>query len=281
MQTDQPPNTTPNLTGKSVEKRRLLYGALLVVAAAVLVLVSGLGYIYAVTPATIRTPKMEHYHIRLQVLVNGKAQNFGDQKYQTGYAKDQCSGELAAQPFHFHDNKDQFVHVHWEGMSGGLLLKYYGWNYVGGQDGALGYRTDRLPRVQSVPIHGKTLQAIPKDATFYVYIGDAKGYKEKHFQDFTAQDLEVFFGVTSNSPSHDLNKQRSFLDALSPRAYAHGDEVHTTLAADDESESERLTRLNNLIGNAVIFVQKDKPSDEQVKARFGQLMPLSDSTCGG
>jgi hypothetical protein len=49
----------------------------------------------------------------------------------------------------------------------------------------------------------------------------------------------------------------------------------------NETEQQRLTRINNLIGNVVIFAQDTKPNDQQVKARFNQLVPLSDSTCGG
>ena len=53
------------------------------------------------------------------------------------------------------------------------------------------------------------------------------------------------------------------------------------LVRGEETEEEKLTRINNMIGNVVIFVQKDKPTDQQIKERFNDLEPLSDSTCGG
>ena len=99
-------------------------------------------------------------------------------------------------------------------------------------------------------------------------------------------DLENFFGTTSNFPAHDINKseQTSLLDKLMPKASAHGTADDTDGDDGDtpvESEEEKLTRINNMLGNVVIFVQKDVPSDEQIKERFNDLEPLSDSTCGG
>jgi len=236
-------------------------------------------FVYAVSPAVIREPLMEHYHFRMQIVVNGKAENFAEKKYQTGYSKDQCNASLPEQPIHFHDNKDQFVHIHWEGMTGGMVLKYYGWNYIGGLHSALGYKLDDLTDIQKVTTHGDYLPDIPKHSKSYVYIGDEKGYQKKSFKDFVSKDLEDFFGKTSNLPAHELNKQqRSLLDTLFPKAYAHNGEDHSTAV---ETDQERLTRINNLIGNVVIFVQKDEPTDAQIKTRFTMLEPLSDSTCGG
>ncbi len=244
------------------------------------------GYLYAASPAVIRSPKLEHYHFRMQVLVNGKAENFGSEGYQTGYNKDQCNANLPEQPVHFHDKKDQFTHIHWEGITGGMVMKYYGWNYIGGPNNALGYKLDNLQDIQKVTTHGGYLPSVPENANFYVYTGDEKGYKEKSFDNWKSQDLEQFFEATSNFPAHDINKnggeQASLLDKLFPTAYAHGTEDHSTPASEEaETDEQRLTRINNLLGNVVIFVQKDKPTDQQIKDRFNKLEPLSDSTCGG
>ncbi len=56
-------------------------------------------------------------------------------------------------------------------------MKHYGWNYIGGPDNKLGYKVDDLKSIKSVPIHSKTLPAVPKDASFYVYTGDEHTYK--------------------------------------------------------------------------------------------------------
>lgn len=256
------------------------------VVALLLLPLSYAGYIYAVSPAVIRNPKLEHYHFRMQILVNGKAEDFSTEGYQTGYAKDQCNANLPEQPIHFHDNKDQFTHIHWEGMTGGMVMKYYGWNYIGGMRNALGYKLDNPKDPQKVTTHGNYLPAIPEDAKSYVYTGDETGYQERNFEDWAHQDLEQFFGKTSNFPAHKENTgQTSLIDSLLPKASAHGGEDDGNDGEPGEvakeTEEQKLTRINNLIGNVVIFVQKDKPTDQQIKDRFNDLEPLTDSTCGG
>lgn len=263
-----------------------------VVIGAVAVLLLGLtayvGFIYAISPSVVRDPKLEHYHFRMQLLVDGKAENFGSKGYQTGYAKDQCNANLPEQPIHFHDNKDQFTHIHWEGMTGGMVMKYYGWNFIGGIDHTLGYKLNDLTDIQKVTTHGDYLPKIPEGANFYVYTGNEDGYKLRSFDDWKSQDLEQFFGVVSNSPAHDINKnggeQANLLDKFFPKAYAHGTEDHSSgdaVNTDSETEEQKLTRINNLLGNVVIFVQKNEPTIDEIKARFNDLEPLTDSTCGG
>lgn len=240
-------------------------------------------FLVATTPSVIRKPLMEHYHFRMQILVDGKAENFSDEQYQAEYVKDQCSADLTDRPIHFHDKKDQIVHVHWEGMTGGLVLKNYGWNFIGGPDGSLGYRVEKLWQPKNVPIHSKSLPSISKQTKYFIYIGDENGYKQKNFEDWKHKDLEEFFGVISNFPAHKINKgEQSWLrNKLFPKASAHGavkDEHSNDLA---ETDKEKLARINNLIGNVVIFAQKEGPTDQQIKDRFNDLEQLSESTCGG
>jgi hypothetical protein len=232
------------------------------------------------SPAAVRQPAFQHFHFRIQVLVDGKAENFASDKYQHEMPKGACAADLVTEPFHFHDKKDQMIHVHWDHMTGGQLLKYYGWNYTGGRADALGYRFDDFPTLKDVPIYGKVLPTVPKDAKFYVYTGDEKSYKQHDFTAFVHQDLEEFLDKQSNLPA---GEETSFLDKLFPKAYAHDgeDHSHEESATVSATDKERLEKLNNLLGNVVIFVQKDKPSNEQIKARFNQLAPLSESTCAG
>jgi hypothetical protein len=283
--TEENKNKEAEVDRSKTSKRRMIRRAfIIIIGCAIGVTITYGGYIYASSPDVIRNPKMEHYHFRMQVLVNGKAENFAEDKYQQDYVKDQCNANLPEQPIHFHDGKDQFTHIHWEGMTGGMVMKYYGWNYIGGIDRALGYKLDDLKDIQKVNTHGDFLPAVPDNAKFYIYTGDEKAYKEKSFEDWKNQDLEQFFDRKSNFPAHDINtgKQVSLLDTMFPKAYAHGTENHsTTPVSDDESNEEKLTRINNLIGNVVIFVQNDKPTDQQIEDRFNNLEPLSDSTCGG
>lgn len=262
--------------------RKGVAAAITILSVTFLIIGSYSAYIFASSPSVIRSPKLEHYHFRMQVLFNGKAENFSEDKYQQDYAKDQCNAALPEQPIHFHDKKDQFTHIHWEGMTGGMVMKYYGWNYIGGLDKALGYKLDNLKDVQKITTHGEFLPAVPADAQFYIYTGNEKNYTEKSFNDWKNQDLEDFFETTSNFPAHKQNKQSSFIiNKLFPTAFAHGTADDADGDDGSESQEEKLTRINNLLGNVVIFVQKDKPTDQQIKERFNDLQPLTDSTCGG
>jgi hypothetical protein len=51
--------------------------------------------------------------------------------------------------------------------------------------------------------------------------------------------------------------------------------------ASAHSDEEHLAQLNDVVGNVVIFAQKDKPTDQQVKDRFTHLIALPESACAG
>jgi len=257
------------------------YFMLLAIPAVLLAVVAGYaGYAYSVSPAAIRNPKLEHYHFRMQFVVNGAPQKFSERKYQVGYDKGGCTVDLPAQPIHFHDNKDQMVHIHWNGITGGMVLKNYGLNRIGGADGALGYRFDALPKLTKVPIHGNDLPGVSNTANLYVYSGTEAGFRERKLNDFLHQDLEIFFGVKSNFPGQD--ESAGIWDRLFPKAAAHaGHDHNNNEVLKTETEDERRTRINNLLGNVVIFAQDTQPTTAEVQARFDALEPLSDSTCGG
>lgn len=276
--TDAPEHETNT---ESAKGRRQLTNVLKIIAFVILALALlytlFIGYLFVVSPASIRQPAFQHYHFRMQVLVDGKAVNFGHQKFQIPAGKDVCSADLTQQPIHFHDNKDQMVHIHWDGMTGGLVLKNYGWNYMGGAIGALGYRFDNMPRIQKVPIYGNVLPEVGPATKLFVFTGDEKSFKERKSEEFLKQDLETFFDKKSNLPG---GSQSSWLDKLFPKAAAHAGHDHSDTAGAI-TDQEQLKKLNNLIGNVVIFAQDERPTDAQVKSRFQKLEPLSDSSCAG
>lgn len=250
-------------------KRSIFFGVGMLIAAIVLLV----GYVNVVTPSGIAHPRLEHAHLRLQVVADGADVHFGDKKFQN-YYKAVCTDDLSEQPIHFHDFKDQFVHLHWKGMTGGLILKNYGWNLVGGTDDTLGYRSDRLPLLNRVPTYGDVLPHLPADDMLWVYTGDQNSYTERSVKDFLYQDIETFLGKKSNVSS--TAAPDALTSLLFARASAHGG------AKDgDEHTQAELSEINNLLGNIVVFAQKDRPTDQQVKDKFNHLEPLSASTCGG
>lgn len=258
---------------ESKHNKPYLKGALAAVAVLVAVVFAYGGYLYAVSPAAIRNPKIEHAHFRLQLIANEEEVNFGEKKYQQTYEKGICSAELSEAPIHFHDNKDDLVHLHWKEVTGGLVLKNYGWDYIGGPNDSLGYRLDELPKVKNVPIYGDVLPNLSDRAKLWVYTGSTDEYKERAAEEFVNQDLETFFGKKSLI---NAEEELSFWDKLFPKAYAHAGEAH-----NEESSDEELQRINNLLGDVVVFAQDSKPTDQQIKNSFKNLEPLSESTCGG
>lgn len=252
-------NQTKPQTDRTTKVLRWVVGTVL---AFILIAGAVVAWMYFSSPAAVRQPTSAHFHFRLQIIADGKAVNFAEDKYQTEFNKDICNADLTKQPFHFHDKLDQFMHVHWDHMTGGLLLKNYGWNLVGGTDQTLGYRFDQKGKIVRVPIHGLDLPAVAKGDKYYIYTGDQDHYDKRNWNDFIHNDLKDFFASKKTSVG--------LIGRLIPAAYAHG----------DEAEAEA-TQLNDVVGSAVIFVQKDAPTDAQIKDRFNHLVPLPMSACGG
>lgn len=231
-------------------------------ATVIVVAGSWVAYAYASTPSSLRHPTSTHYHFRLQIIADGQAVNFAGDTYQTEFNKDICSALLTKEPVHFHDKLDQFVHIHWNHLTGGIVLKDYGWNLIGGASDTLGYRFDQLPKIVRVPIHGRELPKLASGDRYFVYTGDSSSYTQRTWSDFLNTDLANFFSgkKTATSP----------FASLVPAA-----------EADSAPTDEQLTELNHVLGSVVIFAQKTPPTNAQIKDRFNNLVPLPMSACGG
>lgn len=249
---------------------RTLRIVLALVLGIIAVLGAWLAAAYSMTPPGIRHPQNAHYHFRLQIIKDGAPVNFAKNAYQTEFNKDICSAALTKEPFHFHDNLDQFVHVHWDHMTGGLLLKHYGWNLIGGTDSTLGYDFTKFPRIARVPVHGQALPEPSAGTKYYIYTGNADSHQERNWNDFLQQDLRDFFAG---------KKMVTLMNRVAPAAYAHGSQGSDH--GSGRENDEQLAKLNDVLGSVVIFAQKNRPSDQQIKDRFSALVPLPESTCGG
>jgi hypothetical protein len=219
-----------------------------VVLAAIIVIAGLATYAYAFSPQPIRHPTSTHFHFRLQILADGQPVNFAQDKFQTPFNTDICTAALTQQPVHFHDSVDQFVHIHWAGITGGILLKDYGWNLIGGPSGVLGYKFNGFKLPIAVPIHGHALPSAAAGDHYYVYTGVATNFHQRDWNDFLRQPLKDFFSGSA------------------------------VLSSDSEKGP---AQLNHVVGNAVIFVQKNSPTSDQVKARFEHLNALPTSSCSG
>jgi hypothetical protein len=252
---------------------------------------------FGISQDNISYPAKDHAHFRMQYVYHGKMENFADAKYQTPYDKGQCDASLAKEPIHLHDNKNQVVHFHWARITGGQVLKNYGLNLIGGQDDKLGYQLYELTKfkITPIPIFGKVLPQPENADKIWVYSGEKDNFNTRTLEEFKNQDMEKFF----DSTSQERLDQEKYGDKISlfnsVKAFAHGEDLdqhekiaNNTTAISSSTSSivapkteEELKQINNLLGNVVIFVQLNEPTQDQVKKQFDMLEPLSPSTCGG
>jgi hypothetical protein len=232
---------------------RFIIGTILVIC---LAFALSYGWMYIKTPAPLRKPQSAHYHLRLQIINNGKPVEFGKENFQTPYDKYSCSVNLPEEPIHLHDNINQFVHIHWQGITGGMILKNYGWNEIGDKDDVLGYRFDQSWWPHTITIHGNMLPQRLSSAHFYLYTGDQTSHRLRNWPVFLNEDLELFFNDSANL------------------------ETGITEATSTTSDTEH-TRVKHMIGNAILFVQENPPTETEVQSYFNNLIPLPESICGG
>jgi hypothetical protein len=220
-------------------------------------------------PLHIIQPSVAHHHIRLQIINEGNTINFADEKFQEPYKKDQCSGELSEKPIHVHDNKDQIVHIHWSGITGGELLKFYGLNEIGGFDDNLGYTLAGDGFIKTVPIQGKLINNSTNNSKIWIYTGDTNQFKKQDTKLFLKKDLEKFLGKKSK-----LTIQRENISFLGILGFAD--------SGDNKQISDKeLENIQDLIGNIVVFIQYDEPNSTEIQEKFKNLVELDKSVCGG
>jgi hypothetical protein len=247
-------------------------------------------YIYIGTnPEHIRNPKVAHHHIRMQLVVDGQYINFADSKFQEEYIKGQCAVGLSDTPIHFHDGVDQIAHIHWDKMRGGDILKNYGLNKLGGGDNRFGYRLDEgLLKPKEVKIHGDIIPNSNSNSILWIYTKKDNGFTKRESADFIQQDLETFFNKKSTLTLQREEVEASEKTSFWPKgltAQAHGGiqdgHPNEKNSVTTVKTQEELQKVNNLIGDVIIFAQKDEPKQEDVQKQFDSFVELTDSTCGG
>ncbi len=239
--------------------------------------------LHFVTPNRLAYPKQDHFHFRLQYVFHGQAEDFGSPRYQIEYIKDVCSGLLTESPIHFHDNKDQIVHLHWRGITGGDVLKFYGNNRVGGLDNLMGYKLDQVlsssPKITQIPIHSTSLPKPIGSDKYYIYTGDKSQFQKKDIQDFTNKTLEEFLGKDSKLRTEfeeveKLEKSKTSFNPLSIQAQAHSGQEHKTLDEAQlhelnlkKTEAEKVTidARNNKVGSSQSSSPSPTKTEEELK----------------
>lgn len=293
-----------------VSKKLLLW--VIASISSVLILLS-LGFytaVFVLTPTHIRDPKPEHLHFRMQIIVEGNQPNFAEDKFQEAYTPGACSFDITETPIHFHDGKDQIVHIHWKNITGGQVLKYYGIDLVENplMTSTLGFSYEEknqiIPKNNQIwgRMFGDTDKKIKSDELkMYIYTGEKDNFTKKDNNNFLNKTLEDFFETKSLVSYNDNQSGFNLSNLFSLKAEAHGgveipkpkpkiaenspinndSNSITNKDKDKEFSEDELKEINNLIGNVVIFIQKDEPTNELVKARFDNLTTLEPSVCGG
>jgi hypothetical protein len=226
-----------------------------------ILLILGLTYStirFGLSKENVSFPKKDHSHFRIKYIFNGQEENFGSPRYQTDYTKDVCGGTLTEAPLHFHDNKNDYQHMHWARMTGGQMLKFYGFNYIGGLNGHMGFVLDKFPQITPVPVHSNSLPQPRVNDKFWVYSGVEKldnsgnwDFKERKFEEFINQDFETFFGKESQERKDIERYGVSYFDIFnSIQAHAHNGVKHQTLSEEQKhlveaGEKVNTEKLNN------------------------------------
>lgn len=219
-----------------------------------------------VSTTNISSPEKTHEHFRLQVAIDGEFEDFTTPEYQEQYEKGICSGLLTETPIHLHDDNGQMVHLHWDGVTGGQLLKYYGLNYIKGGQELLGTRTDDTGAKVDVPIRGEILPKPSEGSRMWVYVNDSSddlGYVEYDNNGFLKTDIEKVLTGYSEEQSASVNDD--------------------TISTDTNNEytQKELSIINNVLGDIVVYVQQSEPTQEELTEAFKNFSQLEESVCGG
>lgn len=256
-------------------------------------------------PDNIAYPAYEHLHFRMSYSYRGVEENFSESKYQEPYSKDTCTDTITKTPVHFHDDKNHTVHVHWRGLTGGQVLKYYGVNKIDWLSNYMGIKARNEKKQVSlslIPVHTDSLPKPSSSDKIFIFTGNSDKFELRKEEDFYNQELETFFNKRSSvrETLEKEEKQTSLIPKMIPnflnlktfslKAYAHSEnkdkeEINTKSEQAQDSPApksqDELKKISNTIGDVVIFVQPERPQDSDVEKKFKNLAPLSDSTCGG
>jgi hypothetical protein len=229
-----------------------------------------------VSKPNITYPKTIHTHFMIKLYNNGSIYKTNSLKAMSPSDQTLCSGLITSEPMHFHDNVEDMVHLHWQGITGGQFLKYLGANYIGGFDSILGIRLDKLKELKIIPIRttDKMIKPYP-DSLIKIYIKrvNSEDYENMSLHDFLKLQLSELDPVYKASSNNTKEPHISILDYFNiESAYAHNDEGDldgdgNTDSSTNNTVISKPTSLSSTTMPRILFYmnQANDISKEQLK----------------
>ena len=220
-------------------------------------------------------PRYEYAHIRVRLFVHGTEVDVSDLFSSYTLYRGACSGRVQNAPMSTVKKDPHSVRLMWKGLTGEDLFAFLGIGALGEKGPhVLGYTLGlKLPRTIPVPAHTRILPQAQTTNTF-IYVRSGDGFIERPLPYWLAHTLEENMGRNSQIK----------LSWFSDIALAHEGETEIDLTSTDPlviaGEQEEARVLNNILGDAVIFLdQQERPSDEEIENIFATFPLIAGGLC--
>ncbi len=251
-------------------KRWLVIGLTTIVGLAILASV----FVF-LSPSRFFFPRYEYAHVRMRLFVQGTEVDVRDIFSSYTLYRGACSGKVQDAPFSTVKKDPHSIRLMWKGLTGQNLFTFLGiGTHNRGAKKILGYRIGLgVPGVITVPVHAQTLPWADEAHTF-IYVRSGGGFTERALSYWLSHTLEENMGRNSQIK----------LSWFSDVAFAHEGETEIDLTSTDPlviaQEQEEARMLNNILGDAVIFLnQQERPSDEEVEKVFATFPLIVGGLC--
>jgi hypothetical protein len=106
------------------------------------------------------------------------------------------------------------------------------------------------------------------------------GIEHETLDEEQKHNLETKEASETEARNNQQNNQTTNQQTISSSTELASNPTETQKVVDPIT-GEELKSINNLLGDIVIFVQKEEPTNEQIQSRFQKMVKLDKSSCGG
>ncbi len=215
-------------------------------------------------------PQYEYAHIRLRVFVEGTEIDVGNNPNGTRLFQGACSAVLQKEPLATILKDPHSIRLMWKGVKLQDVFTYLGLR----DTDFFGYVFSPSFGVKKIPLEAKSIIVAPEATPRFLFIRTGEGYIEREISDWFGKSIEDVFGRSSQIR----------LSWYTPNiASAHEEEGEINTSSTDPlvilQEQEEARRLNNVLGEGVLFIQHSRPENDQIQRAFDTFPLLSGSLC--